>query len=54
MNTKIKWVADERELPGIGVAKPGDIITLPEHLAKSYVYQGLAAVYKQPKKEAAK
>lgn len=50
---KIKWVVDERELPGIGVAKPGDILKVPDHIGKSYVYQGLAEKVSE-KKEAKK
>ncbi len=39
---KIKWIADERELPGIGVVRKGDIKDVPDHIGRSYVYQGLA------------
>ena len=38
----IKWTGDERELPGIGVVNKGDIVTVPDHVATSYIYQGLA------------
>ena len=48
MKTQVKWTGDERELPGQGVAKKGDILTLPDHMAKSYVYQGLAVKVKPP------
>jgi len=39
---KIKWIADVRELPGIGVVHKGDIKDVPDHIGRSYVYQGLA------------
>ncbi len=44
------WDADTRELPGIGVAKKGERLNVPTHMAKSYVYQGLA-VYPTVKKQ---
>lgn len=39
---QVKWAGPQRELPGQGVVEKGDIVTLPDHMAKSYVYQGLA------------
>lgn len=49
----IVWDADERELPGIGIAKKGDELIVPDHVATSYIYQGLA-VKPKPAKEKTK
>lgn len=53
MSKVIIWNADERILPGFGVVKKGDRKSVPEHVAKSYVYQGLAN-YPSSKKEKSK
>ena len=47
MNEKvIVWDADQREIPGHGVISRGDVKSLPEHLATSFIYQGLATPQK--------
>ena len=48
MNTQVKWTGDERVLPGHGIANKGDVLTLPDHVARSYIYQGLAVKAKAP------
>lgn len=50
----IIWDADQRELPGHGVVSKGDKVSIPEHMAASYVYQGLAVKDKQAKQEKSK
>ncbi len=50
----IKWTGDERELPGIGVVNKGDVIEVPEHVAISYIYQGLASKHTTKTKEVSK
>lgn len=49
MNQKVKWVGEDRELPGYGVPTKGDILLLPDHLAKSLTSQGLAVKVKSNK-----
>ena len=49
---KIKWEAGDRILPRIGEVRPGDIITVPDHVATSYIYQGLAVALKLKKEKA--
>jgi hypothetical protein len=54
--TEIIWDADQREIPGCGVLSKGDKASLPDHVATSLVYQGLAhkPTTKQPEKEKSK
>ncbi len=53
---QVKWTGDQRELPGHGVVSRGDNLTLPDHVATSYIYQGLAVKAKlnKPAKEDSK
>lgn len=51
--TVIIWDADQREIPGFGVVSKGEKVKLPDHMATSFVYQGLATTIK-PEKEKAK
>jgi len=49
----VVWDADQREIPGCGIAEKGQTVYLPPELAKSFVDQGLA-VNPKPEKEKAK
>ena len=40
--TKIIWDAEPREIPGYGVPSKGDVLNVPNHMAESFVTQGLA------------
>lgn len=43
---KIKWLVEEREIPYVGVLKPGEVYTLSEEQAKSLITQGVAEAFK--------
>lgn len=38
----IVWRGEPRELPGLGVAQPGEPLALPADQAQDYIGQGLA------------
>ena len=42
MKQEIVWQGDQREIPGVGVLAKGDRVKVPDHVAKSLIYQGLA------------
>lgn len=50
----ITWKADERMIPGWGLAQSGSDITLPSDMANSFVRQGLADSKKQSVKRSYK
>ncbi len=39
---KITWIGDEREVPGIGKFRKGDIIFIDDKIANDLIKQGLA------------
>ena len=39
---KIRWLIEEREIPGIGLINLNDIKELPEQTAENLIKQGLA------------
>jgi len=48
---KIKWIDDQREVPGIGILNTDDIVNLPADMAKNFIKQGQAeSVGKKNKK----
>ena len=49
---KIKWIAEEREVPYCGVFQDGDIRDISDEVAKGLIRQGLAVpfVEEKPKK----
>lgn len=40
--TTIIWNAGEKMIPGVGLAKTGEPMDMPDNLAKSFVAQGKA------------
>ena len=48
---KIKWLIEEREIPGLGILNLDDIKDLPEETAKNLIKQGIAEEVKKPKKK---
>lgn len=42
MNVEIVWDGDEKVVPGYGRGVKGNVLTMPELIAHSYVEQGLA------------
>jgi len=48
-SVKIKWLGNDAELPGIGIAKKGSVLYCNEKDAKSYVKQRLAEYFKDKK-----
>ena len=46
---RVIWKGESRVLPGYGLAVPGQHVSLPEDLAKSYVAQDLAEFETSPK-----
>lgn len=47
---KVKWLIEERELPGYGLMKPDQVYTLPKKLAESLAIQGHVELVKKTKK----
>ena len=41
----IKWIYEQREVPGLGLLTVGDTVEAPEELAKGLIRQGLAVEY---------
>lgn len=39
---KIKWVGEDRMVPGYGMGTKGNVLEIPNNMAKSYIEQGLA------------
>lgn len=48
---KIKWIGDDRELPGIGFGTKGAELDGPDDVMASYVSQGLAKELKTKQEE---
>ncbi len=47
----IKWTGEHRIIPGYSVAVRGQVITVPEDMANSYIEQGMAEELKKPKQD---
>jgi hypothetical protein len=50
----IKWTAEQREVPNLGIFVAGDSIDAPDKTAKALIDQGLAIKAPAPKKIAPK
>ena len=45
---KIKWIDDERRVPGVGTLRPGDIRRVDDAIGAALIRQGQAVKVKKP------
>jgi len=48
---EIKWLIEERELPGVGLVSYGKIYKVKKEMAENLIKQGHASIIKKKKKE---
>lgn len=46
---KIKWIGPNRIIPGHGIGETGELIEVPEAMARSFISQKLAETFREAK-----